>query len=82
MYKPESVLGNENYVIFLEIQTDHPIQSIKPDLELIDMKKTSCSFVDHRVRMKESEKIDKCLDLERKLNKAMEHESDYDSSWG
>ena len=35
-------------------------------------------LVDHRVKMKESEKRDKYLDLAREQNKAMRHESDSD----
>ena len=36
--------------------------------------------VDHRVKLKESEKRDKFLDLARGLKKTMEHESDSDTN--
>ena len=51
-------------------------------------KKTTCRIVnfaipaDHRVKLKESEKRDKYLDLERELKKKMKHESDSDTSCG
>ena len=35
---------------------------------------------DHRVKIKESEKSDKYLDLARELKKASEHESDGDTN--
>ena len=37
---------------------------------------------DHRVKLKESEKRDKYIDLSRELKKTMEHESDCDTDWG
>ena len=37
---------------------------------------------DHQLKIKESEKIDKCLDLARELKKAMEHDSDGDTICG
>ena len=69
-----------------EIQTDHPIQARKADLELINKKKRTCHLVglvvpaDHWEKIKESEKIDKCLDLTRELKKAVEYESENDTS--
>ena len=48
---------------------------MRPDLVLIDKKKRTCHLVDfavpadHRVKMKESEKINKSLDLARELRK-------------
>ena len=47
-------------------------------------KKRTCQIVnfavlvDHRVKIKENEKIDKYLELARELKKTMEHEGDGD----
>ena len=80
MHKPESVLENETHKILwdYEIQTDHLIPARRPDLVLINKKKRTCQLVDfavpadHRVKLKESEKIDKYLDLARELKKTLE----------
>ena len=59
---------------FLKIKTAHLILARHPDLLIVNKKKT-CQIVDfavppdHRVKLKESEKKDKCLDLVRELNK-------------
>ena len=77
MHKPESFLENETHKIIwdFEVQTDHLIPARRPDLVLIDKKRKTCHLVDfavpadHRVKMKEREKIDKYLDLARELRK-------------
>ena len=79
MHKSESVLSNETHKIIwdFEIKTDHPIPARRPDLVLINKKKKkekrTCQLVDfpanHRVKMKENEKMDKYLDLARELKK-------------
>ena len=76
MHKTESVLENENIILWdFEIQTDHLIPARRPDLVLIDKKRKNRHLVnfavpaDHRVKMKESEKINKNLDLARELRK-------------
>ena len=77
MHKPESVLENETHKILwdFEIQTDHLIPARRPDLVLINKKKRTCHIVDfavpadHRVKLKEIEKKDKCLDLAKELKK-------------
>ena len=57
-----------------EIQTDYPISPGRPDLIIINKEKKTCGIVDfavpadHRVKLKESEKKDKYLDLARELN--------------
>ena len=86
-----SVLENEphNLLWDFDIQTDHLISSRKPDLIIINKKKkkkkekkrnyTIVAFAvpaDHRIKLKESEKKDKYLDLDRELKKTMEHEGD------
>ena len=76
MHKPESVLENETHKILrdFEIKTDHLIPARRPELVLIGKKKT-CLLVDfavpadHRVKIKESEKINKYIDLARELRK-------------
>ena len=59
-----------------EIQTDHLISARRPDLIIINIKKNrTCKIVDfavptdHRIKLKESEKKDKYLDLARELKK-------------
>ena len=77
------------YLVFrrgFEIQTDHLIPE---DLVLINKKKRNCILqdftvsADNRVKIKESEKINKYLDLPRELKKAVEHEGEDDTncSW-
>ena len=60
------------------VQTDHLISARRPDLIIINnnnKKKKTCKIVDfdvpadHRVKLKESEKKDKSLDLTRELKK-------------
>ena len=77
MYKPESIPKTEQPKIFwnFEILTGHQIPVRKPNLLLINKRKTkkrTClvDFVDpvyHRVKIKESEKKYKYLDLAREL---------------
>ena len=62
---------------------DHQISTRRPDQVLINKKKRTCHLVDfavpgdYRVKIKESEMIDKYLDLSRE-KKAVEHEDDSD----
>ena len=73
----KSVLDNEMHKILwdCEGETDCLIPARRPDLVLIGNKKRIyclMSFVvlaDHRVKIKESEKIDKYLDFARELKK-------------
>ena len=73
MHKPESVLEKETHKILwdFDIKTDHLIPARRPDLGLINNKKSQLvDFAvpaDHRVKMKENEKIDKYLDFAREL---------------
>ena len=81
MYNPESVQANETHKILwnFEIQTDHLISARGPD-RVIDSKKKKkkkkkitgpivdfAVLVDHRIKLKETEKRDKYLDLARGL---------------
>ena len=67
-----------------DIQTDNLISARRQDLIIINNnKKRTCKIVnfvvpaDHRIKLKESEKKDKFVDLARELKKkTMEHESD------
>ena len=62
------------------------IPTRKPDWELITKKKKTCQLVDfavsadYSVKIKESENIDKYLDLARELKKVLEREHDGDTS--
>ena len=76
MHNPESVRENEMDKLLwnLEIQTNHLISTRRPDL-VIRTKKRTCRLVnfavlaDHRVKLKESEKSNKYLNLTRELKK-------------
>ena len=64
-----------------DIQTDHLISARRPDLIIINKKKRTRKIVDfavpadHRIKLKESEKEDKYLDLAREfLKKTMKYE--------
>ena len=75
--KPETVLENETHKIFcaFEIWTGHTISARRVDLVIINKEKWighRVDFVvraDHKVKMKENEKIEIFLDLARKLKK-------------
>ena len=74
MQKPESVPEDKTRKIHLnfEIQTDHLNLAWGPDFVLINKNKRTChrvDFTDHRVKLKENEKIIKYLDLAWELKK-------------
>ena len=76
-HEPESVLENEDYKILWDfsIQTDHVIETQRPDLVVIDKKERSCTIIDFavpgdsRIEEKEKDKIEKYQDLGRELQK-------------
>ena len=93
MHNPEYVLENDTPKLLwdFDIQTDHLISAKRTDLIIINKKKKKkkkkkkrtrwiVDFAvpaDHRVKLKESEKKDKYLDLVRELKKeTVKHESD------
>ena len=57
------------------IQTDHVIEARRLDLVVVDKKERSCKIIDFavpensRIEEKEKDKIEKCQDLERELQK-------------
>ena len=60
-------------------QTDHLIPARRPNLIIINNNKKIVEFAvpaDPRIKLKESEKIDKYLNLARESKKSMEHEGD------
>ena len=77
MHNSASVLENNTHKLLLDfdIQTDHQILARRPGLIIISKKKRTCKIVyfavrvDHRIKLKESEKKDKYLDLTRELKK-------------
>ena len=82
MNKPESVLENEMHKLLwnFEISAAHLISTRRLDIATVKKKKKrkkkkTCRIVDlavpvdHRVKLKESEKKDKYLDLARELKK-------------
>ena len=68
-----------------DVQTDPLISARRPDLIIINNKKKKrirkivyfAVPADHRIKLKESEKKDKYLDLARELKKTMDHVGDY-----
>ena len=77
MHNPEPVLENDTHKLLwdFDIETDHLISARRPDLIIINKKKTICKIVDfavladHRIKLKECEKRDKYLNLARELKK-------------
>ena len=76
MHNPTSVLNDTHKLLWgFEIQTDPLISARRPDLIIITKKKKkrTCKIVDfavlvnHRVKLKESEKKDKYRNLAREL---------------
>ena len=75
-HDPESVLESKDYKILWDfsIQTDHVIEARRPDLVVVDKQRT-CKIIglavpgDSRTEKKEREKIKKCQDLRRELQK-------------
>ena len=72
MHNPAYVLDNDTHKLLLDfdIKTDHLISASRPDLIVINKKKKkTCKIVnfaapaDHRIKLKESEKRDKYLNL-------------------
>ena len=77
MHNPVPVIENDSHKLLWDfnIQTDHLIPARRPDLILINKRKSICKIVhfavpaDHRINPKENEKKDKYLDLARELKK-------------
>ena len=77
MHNPASVPENETqkHLWDFEIETDHLMLARRPDVIIIKKKARTCRIVDfalsvdHKVKLKESEKNDKYLDLARGLKK-------------
>ena len=77
MHNPAPVLENNTHELLWEfnIHTDHLISTRRSDLIIINKKKRTCKIVDfavpadHRIKLKETEKKDKYLDLARELKK-------------
>ena len=67
MHNPESILENGTHKILwdFEIQTDHLISARRPDLEIVNKKRTCriVYFADQGLKLKENEKRDKYLNL-------------------
>ena len=81
-HNPASVLENDTHKLLwdFDIHTDHLISARRPDLIIINKKKKKkkkrvykiVDFAvpaDHRIKLKESEKKDKYLDLAKELKK-------------
>ena len=57
------------------IQTDHVTEARRPDLVVVDKKKRSCKIIDFavpgdsRIEEKEKDKVEKCQDLGKELQK-------------
>ena len=79
MHNPTDVLENDTHKPLwgFDLQTDHLIWARRPDLTIIIIKKKrTCKNVDfavpvdRRIKLKESQKKDKYLDLARELKKS------------
>ena len=88
-HNPEFILENEMHKVFrdFDLQTDHQILTRPSDSQPKKKRKNRtyqimdfAILADHRVKLKESEKRDKYLNLARELKKTMEHEGDGDTS--
>ena len=70
-HEQESVFENEDYKILQDfsIQTNHVIETQRPDLVVVDKKRRTCKIIDFAVpgdstiEEKEKEKIEKYQDL-------------------
>ena len=92
MHNPESVLKYETHNLLrdFEIQTSHLISARQPDQVIINQKKKKKTKkkenfavpADLRVKLKESEKKDKYMNLDREFLKNVEHKSDVISAFG
>ena len=77
MHNPAAALENDTHKLQwdFDIQTNQLISARRPDLIIINKKKRICIIVDfavpadHRIKLKESEKKGKYLDLARELKK-------------
>ena len=77
MHNPAPVLENNTHKLLwdFDIHTDHRISGRRPDLIIINKKKTTYKIVDvavsadHRIKLKGCEKKDKYLDHARDLRK-------------
>ena len=77
MHNPAPVLENTTHKLLWDfnILTDHLIPARRPNLIVINKKERTCKIIDfaasadHRVTLKECEKKDKYLDLDRELKK-------------
>ena len=77
MHNPESAPENEMHKGLWDfgIQTDHLISARRPDLMIVNKKRRTCRIVDfaipadHRLKLKETEKRNKYLDLARGMKK-------------
>ena len=89
MHKQESILKNEaNKILWdFEIQMDHLILARRPDLVLIIKKKRTNYLMDftipadRKMKIKESEKIDKFLNLNKELKNAVALVGNSDTSY-
>ena len=85
MHNPASVRENDKHKLLwdFDTQTDHLISAKRPDLIIINNKKKknlqNCGLyypAYHWIKLKESEKKDKYVDLARELKKTRENEGD------
>ena len=84
MHNPAPAMKNEIHKLAKDfnIQMDPIISARQPDHILNNKKERTCKILDvvvqadHIVKLKESEKRDKYLDLARELKKTVEHECD------
>ena len=83
MHNSAPVLENDTHKLLwdFDINTGHLTSARRPDPIIINKKKrgfakSSTAPSDHRIKLKECEKKDKYINLDRELKKTMEHEGD------
>ena len=79
MHNPAYVLENETHKLLwdFDMQTDHLILAIRPDLVIINKKrKLAKLWTLLKIKLNKCEKKDKYLNLASELKKGMEHEGD------
>ena len=76
-HEPQPVTESEKFKILWDftVQTDHIVEARRPDMMIIDKDNKLCLIVDfavpsdHRIDIKEREKIEKYQDLKREVQK-------------
>ena len=88
LHNPAPVLENDTHKLLwdFDIHTAHLISARRLDQTIINKKKRTCIIIDiavpadHRIKLKECEKMNKYLDLARELKNTVEQAGDNDTN--